>query len=483
MKTWWIVPLLVAAALPYASSWNAQPFDDDYSMIRDGDVVRQDGLFRAFTEPQTWGWFRPMRAVMSSMSTAPGRLPIGPHVVDMACHTLAVLLVFLLGRRLFPGSFVPWCAAGLMAFSQSNAMAVLMVDGFNEIGVSIAWYAGTLAVLAAVRGARPAWALSTLCLLAGLLTKESMTAFPLVTAAAALAWRGRNRTWFLAALHVAVAGVFLLYRQGVVGAEFAGSPDATAYRFGIGANVVRNAAMLLFSLATPLSSLRIATEAGPLQRAFAGGAAVVFLAAVTAGVVSAVRSGRAESRAVLFSSVWLAVSTLPNVLLAHVSELYAYRMGGAFFLLAAVSFCGPLYARRRKALAVAGVVWLGFNLFAIHEKSVGIREAGDRAELILQTVQRTLPDPEQGARIHVYDEWGGFDGREYGVFSVHGVRVFRTMLDYALNRRYGRDDITASVNEGPDALRIRSAPGFYVFRYLVAEDRVEYVPPRVDGDE
>ena len=169
---------------------------------------------------------------------------------------------------------------------------------------------------------------------------------------------------------------------------------------------------------------------------------------------------------------------MPNILLRHVSELYSYRMSGTFFLLAAIGLTNLAISRNRIVLTMFGVIWLAFNLYAVHEKMGGIYEAGERAGNIIHTIERTLPDPESGTRIHVYDEWGDFTGKNYSVFSAYGVRVFRTMFGYALNRSYGRTDLVATVDEGPAAKPARSRPPeLHVFRYLVGEDLVEWVPP------
>jgi hypothetical protein len=473
--------LFLLVLLVYLPSWRAQPFDDDYSMIRDGDEVRRNGLLSPFQQAQTWGWYRPVRALAGAIAMAPGALPWGPHLLNVLVHGASALVLLAIGLRILPDRRAAVSAVALFVLSQTNSMAVLSVDGFSELGVALAWLAGMLAVLRAAEGSRPAAAASVAIFLLGLLTKESMVAFPISVLAASLLYPKRGVVGKLAALHFALLVVFLLFRQYVAGGSAPSlSPEAGEYRFAIGASTLRNAGLFLFSLATPISSVRLATKAGTGQWVFAVGASLFFLGAVAGGIRSAVDHGHLRSRTCLFLLLWIASSTLPNLLLVHVSELYTYRISAPFFLLAAIAFSAPLFARARGALRAAAVLWLLLNLYAIYEKQLGISEAGSRAELILRSVRETTPDPEPNAHFHIYDEWGAFDGRQYGVFSVHGVRVFRTMLDYALNRAYGRTDLTASVDEGPEVDRAAiedRAPGRHVYRYFVEKDRVEKLQP------
>lgn len=478
MKSLWLFLILVAIVVVYAPSHHGRPFDDDYSMIRDGDMVRRHGVVYAFMNPQTWGWYRPVRAVMSGITTAPGRLPWGPHVANIIGHCMAVVLVFSLGRRICRDRAVPLLAAGFVAFSQANAMAVLSVDGFNELCVSLAWYGGILLLLGAIGASWRCFASTGLVFSAGLFTKESMAAFPLVAVVAALVFEDGRRKWLLAGFCFLILLCFIVFRQGVVGAVLFGSADGRGtYSFGVGMRMLRNFALLLFSLGTPISSLRLATAGGLSQEIFAVAAAGAFTAAVFYGLYLAVKEKRIALRTCLFLVLALVVSSMPNVFLGHVSELYSYRMSGLYFLLAAIGLTSLARERYRLVSVAFSAVWLAFNLYAVREKAAGIYEAGERAAVILRAIEEALPDPGPDAQIHVYDEWGDFRGRNYSVFSVHGVRVFRTMLDYALNRSYGRSDLVASVDEGPSAKPAGSRPPeLYVFRYLVEEDRVEWVP-------
>ncbi|MCZ7583412.1 MAG: hypothetical protein M5R36_08820 [Deltaproteobacteria bacterium] len=250
------------------------------------------------------------------------------HLAVLALHILAALLAGFLALRAGAGALGAVFAALLFGVHQTNALAVLSLDGAGQTGCVA--FGGLALVLLWTREEAPGAARSALAasaLLVSMLWKDAGAGF---AAAAAILWLR-----YLPSKPVrALAGLLLLtgvvglygwmrWRAGALLPSFGG---ATRYDLQLGWNLAKNAGMLLASLASPIASTQVVARSDdPYFMALAAALAIGSLGFVVVGV-------RAVIPVLLFATL-----LLPDALLARVSELYAYKPALIFAAVAGVA--------------------------------------------------------------------------------------------------------------------------------------------------
>jgi tetratricopeptide (TPR) repeat protein len=214
------------AVLPYLNSVpNGFTFDDP-QLIRDNPMVTSApplDLFRAVYNPGAL--YRPVTMLTYVANHRIDPAPRGYHVVNLALHALASLLVLELGRALFRSPLAAAIAAALFAVHPLHSEAVSSIVGRAELLAAVFVLSAVLAFLRAVRSSGwrgVAWRIASLAAFAtALLSKES--AFTAIGLIVAVAWWTRRRAratplLVITAPYVLVGAAYLGLRVMVVGA-------------------------------------------------------------------------------------------------------------------------------------------------------------------------------------------------------------------------------------------------------------------------
>jgi Flp pilus assembly protein TadD len=213
------------AVVPYLNSVpNGFTFDDP-QLIRDNPMVTGDpplDLFRTVYNPGAL--YRPLTMLTYVANHRIDPAPWGYHIVNVALHALASLLVLELGLALLRSPLGAAIAAALFAVHPLHSEAVSSIVGRAELLAAVLALGAVLAFLRAVRSSGwrgAAWHAASLAAFAtALLSKES--AFTAIGLIVAVAWwtlpqARATRLLAIAAPYALVGAAYLGLRLLVVG--------------------------------------------------------------------------------------------------------------------------------------------------------------------------------------------------------------------------------------------------------------------------
>ncbi len=369
--------LLLAASLGAHANTLANGFvwDDEVVVLGTPESRDLSRLATALTSPdEVRPYYRPLTRASFLVDHALWGLDArGFHAVNVAIHALNVLLLFVLGRRLF-GRTAPALLAGLLlAVHPLHTESTAFLSGRNNLFALLFSLSTFLLFLEAERRGSPALAAASgLSFLLGLGSKEqAVMAGPLVVAWAlrpggALRVRGWRAGWLLAPL-LAAALVYLALRSVALGSPGAlpAASTSLAHRLVETFLVVPR----YLGLAAFPAGLTIFHST---PRADAGAVAVagVAWAAVAAAAVALLRRPTPTSRVGLSWLVlfFLPVANLVPIPSATMAERFVYLPAAGLWLLVADgtdrlyrrfprrTLCVGLWAAALLALAARTVV-------------------------------------------------------------------------------------------------------------------------------
>jgi hypothetical protein len=232
--------VVACAVVPYLRApANGFAWDDFDTIVDNADVHSLGNLGRVLVSPDlTPPYFRPLtRALFALLWAVFGADPVAFHVVSIALHAAAALLLFVLGRSLLRRDGPAFALSAVFAAHTVNVEAVAFLSANNNV---LATLFVILTLLAARRddARRPGgfgW-LSGLALLAALGSKETgilaLVLLPFFgTAREPATWRARLlplRRW---RPHVLALGVYLVWRfaalEGLLGTPVSVSHEPT----------------------------------------------------------------------------------------------------------------------------------------------------------------------------------------------------------------------------------------------------------------
>ncbi|MHC4469791.1 MAG: tetratricopeptide repeat protein [Planctomycetota bacterium] len=357
--------VLLCAGLVYLPSLSGGYVYDDHRFVRMNPAVEEgaslaDYLFRPETQAagaSHEGLYRPLRTISFRIGRLLGIGATPQRILSLLLHLANGVLVWLLLRRLLrdvPG-WAPLLGALVFLLHPVCTESVAWISSRGDL-LALTFMLGSL-LLYLKEGAGPR-AMSVLCFLFALLSKESALALPVLIAVADghLGGLERVRRRLVSyAPYVAVLVGFLVLRFAVLGLEEFGQ------RGGVGLGTVEILLTLPSMLAYYLRAvlfpvgitfeLRIETASSAPAIAAVGGA-------LLAGLLLLARACRGRARAVSLAILWFLVALLPVTALQVlfpfkilVANRFAYpALAGAAVLAAALS------RRRVSALFVLVVV-------------------------------------------------------------------------------------------------------------------------------
>ena len=155
---------------PYMKSFRFLPhfFVDDFGHI---------GVQRV-----TSGYYRPLLAASYMLDyTLWGNNPFGYHLTNLIFHILVCILIFLFVQLLIKNRFIAFTSALLFSVHPVHTEAVSFISGRVDV-ISLAFFMLSLVLFLKYASVKRLilYALSLLCFLASLLTKEMVVTLPLV---------------------------------------------------------------------------------------------------------------------------------------------------------------------------------------------------------------------------------------------------------------------------------------------------------------
>ncbi|NTW65181.1 MAG: tetratricopeptide repeat protein [Nitrospirae bacterium] len=341
-------------------------WDDEFIIVRDPAVRDPSGAAALLVSPDVVKpYYRPLNRMSYLLDYQLfGMRPAGFHAVNVLVHVLNVLLLYLLGLRLFPAAAPAALAAALFAVHPVNAEAVNFLSARNTL-LSLFFVLSSMLVFhqGLTRGSWGRLVSSGLLWFLGLLSKEPAAVAIAVLAVMAFTVPGRaermQRTKIAALVpHLVFAGLYELLRTHALGAAV-GSGDILSGLAGrIADNVYiipRYLGLVLFPSGLSIMHALPATDPGMMLWVIPvwGAIAVVLWFLLRTGSIP-----------VYFGMLWLAVNYLPisNIIpipSAPMAERYAYLPAVGLWIIAADrgwALYGKVPAKR--ALAAAAVVVL-----------------------------------------------------------------------------------------------------------------------------
>jgi hypothetical protein len=454
----------VAASLALYSGglWGGY-YADDFQFVFDRSTIDSPWAFFVSNIREN-GFYRPLQAFfLWHVQSAFGLNTLPVHLAQVLLHGATAWLLYLFVRANRFSALQAGLAAVLMLVAQANVHAVESNDTVSQVGSALFGY---LAVwIYWRRGASPAGvAAACACLLAALLFKENgVSFFLMICGLAALRFRSEKsaRARIAAGLvpFVVLVAVYLTVRSHTVSMQ--PTIGDTTYTFRFGFNVLVNTGMLVFSSLSPVSNVALFVAAK--SRDFA----VLAAAAALAGTLSlAALAGLFKSREragfLLGLCAVLLLSFLPVVLLARVSELYAYNSTPPLFALMGIGL-GAL-ARGRFARIAAGAlvaVAIGAHVVATRSKVDLMVANGERAAALYAQIAPLAAGTPPGGELVLLNP--PRSQVEYSLFLMRDFNV----LEHGAHRAAqlaGRDDFKVRIADeapppGPSTRVLTLDPG------------------------
>jgi hypothetical protein len=409
--------LLAGAALLYGSTIGLGLFSDDF-------VLADRALARDWL-PQP-DFIRPLPLAIWSVLLDFSRDGAALHALSVALHGLNGVLVYLLGRRLGLPSSGAVASAALFVAYPSSVEAVVWPAAVHDLLVA----ASTLSfvLLAGRPSSPPVVAAATIVLLAGLLSKESAVAIPVLAAIVWLRWGGRQT----AGWPVLLAGAIVCALYLVVRTTFVAIPDAFARP--------PTQYMLKELITRPIGTLTLpwntATADGWPAIAFGWAAAIVGLAAAYAWRARKAVPVHVVVRCVL--AVFVAVLPVYSALFITPdleNSRYLYVSTG-FWTIALAAMAGTPERRTTTGLVLAAAA-VAVGALGVRSHLSAWREAAALREQVLSSAVEVL-DRAECSPVSLA---GAPD-------SVRGAYVFRNGLAEAIESRAGYRTAPAADGSG-----------------------------------
>lgn len=367
-------PVLLGAAflagsfLLYGRLLSAGLFADDY-VILDAAIRGELTVWRELFRPAIFLLWRPLAA-------ATGWPGIFLHALNIALHAANALLVATLAQRILRRRTSGALAGLLFLCMPAGLEAIAWPSGLQDVLMTTC----VLAFLTAATVDRPSWlsaSLAAVTLIAGLLTKETAIAAPLLAAgvgAAAVTPDARRRIWRMAALSAAVVVTFVAIRLALL-------PLPDAYGSGLTRYGVKE--LLVRPFATLVVPLRVdETRAAPL-------AALVLVALVV--IALRVAAGGWDRHALRFRVALLGAAMVLGAAAPLMSLFYVDPdlLGSRYLYLAQAGWAMALVAiletasRRQRAIGIFLPVLIAFwVVFAQAHTDLWIDAARTRDRLL-----------------------------------------------------------------------------------------------------
>ncbi|MEP7218703.1 MAG: hypothetical protein ABI876_07280 [Bacteroidota bacterium] len=448
----WLLLLLAISVAVYSAGFRIDYNGDDFQFVFDRPSEK---IFTFFLHATPFnGFYRPLQAMVLALTQTWFGMETWPiRAINLLLHGILCWLVYLFMRRERFSGLQAGIGALFMAVSQANASAVLGNDTQSQISGALFGCLSLWLLHTYYRDGKGwgRYALSLLAFYLALISKESSAALPALVAVVVLCDSGEN---FRSARGLARGVAWLLPYGMLMGIYLAirttiGLPGPTLglerYAFHFGLNIVVNLAQFLFAWGTPVSSVTdylLLAERGVLPLALIGAATLAFFLPVGIGLWFLPRR-----KLIGLMFLFALVALVPAVFLNHVGELYLYNAMPYLSVLVGIGLGGVMERSPGKRwatglMAMALAAFLVSHVIAVREKSLLMKEDGDRATTLLRQITPYAVAAPRNGIIYLLNP--GEQEVAYSTFLLPGFRVF-WYGENIIPHMAGRSDIAASV--------------------------------------
>jgi hypothetical protein len=216
--------LAAITAIVYVRGTSAGFVGDDFMILHRLRSLAGVADLARFFRTEFFEYYRPLGFVSQGLDyLRAGASPQAFHATSLALHVVNTILVWLIARRLSPGTAAATLAALLFALHASGHEAVIWVSARFDLLATAGALTATLCLLS---DNALAWIAGPVLLLAAVLAKESAVALPI----AAAAWMGSRsgattaRTLVKVAPWLLAVGVYAWMRHSAGGVSALGGP-------------------------------------------------------------------------------------------------------------------------------------------------------------------------------------------------------------------------------------------------------------------
>ncbi|MEN6370748.1 MAG: tetratricopeptide repeat protein [Armatimonadota bacterium] len=313
-----LVLLVLAAAIPYMFSLGGELMMDDKDLIcTDKTAHSLLNIPKAFTlhffgSSMKSNYYRPIVTVSYIINYAmSGQSPTAYRITNLLFHIIAVLLVFVLGRRLMKNTRAALLAGLIFAVHPAHTESVAWIAGRTDILAAIFALSALIAYDKYLAGGNRRWYIAAAVLfLTGLLSKEVVIVVPLMMFVLDSFFRKRSgRSAVVRVIpFLAIAAAYFVVRRLVLGHVIIMGMNTDLplwYRICIAPTAMMWYLKILFvpQIAQPLHDF--------IQYTFASFALVAAGWAVIAGLLIYALSGKRRSGIVSFCIIWMILALLP----------------------------------------------------------------------------------------------------------------------------------------------------------------------------
>jgi hypothetical protein len=437
--------VLAATAWIFRGAFRCFFFQDDFAWLVLSRFHSLGEYARCFFRFNPAGTYRPLsqETFFWLGQVIFGMWPPGFHMIAMAAHLAAVLLLYTLLRQFF--SPLPALAGALCyAVHGAHQISLYWISAFPEPLAMVFFLAAVLMFVRFDRmSSRSAYVFSLIAMVLGIMSKESILTLPLILATYCFIFARSRVMWVIP--HLALSGTYMLLRL------IARMPMAP-YDLQVGRQTAGNLLAYISWMAGLSANLVQAHLTRNLTVGYlwiAPGFVVILLALF---LVSQSR------RVAAFSILWMAFSIQPVLYFSSHSYPYylAPALAGLSLLIASALPPFERFSDWRgwaPALLAAGVVvWLSAATID-REGTWWIQRTADRRELVnnLLSIDRAVSG---SATVYILGfGWDGFESLENGgVFKAYNIpaRKFRFLmpdLDAGLDFRLKRLEQTGGLSD------------------------------------
>jgi hypothetical protein len=460
---------------------------DDFTLMEMSRFRSLGQLASFFTTAGFGHYYRPVVCLLFSLNSILfGLRPSGYHLVNIVLHSLNVVLIYYLAKRLAAETAPALLAALFFSLHFIHAEAVLWISGVTGLMATFFYLLSVLLFMEHLRRWPAGWLsliLSCFCFLLALLSKEMTVTLPLLifVLALGLGFRQPGRSWRSLAWRLAPYGGLLLILGLVRASVQARMPELAQEGGAFALNplvMMRNLAYYGVNLVVPV---RVIFDFLGYER-YVGLTVLFQRQEVLLLILLMILAGffiwgmglllRKGSRLGKIGLLWLMVTLIPFLLFRDVGQRFAYLPSAGFCLLLADLF------RPRGEWSTWGarpllIVVMLTSLLAIQERNIWWKRAGCQAEALLSNIKGFCWQIRKAHQLHVV----GVPPR------LHGAYVFNNGLGSAINLVCGKDKLKVTQHahlgslEGGDL-----APGNLVLVYQNGE-MFSWPPSQIEPSE
>ena len=458
---YWLLTIGIIIFCIYFSGLIIDYYSDDFQFVFYPSLPSNIFCFFFQKNPANTLAYRPVQALlMLGVQKYFGLNTLPIHLLNLTIHICLTYLVYIVMVNLQFSRLQAYLGSLFMAVSQINVHAVLSNDTFSQV---LGTFAGCLCLFilysnylhpdsSKEHGNQKLYFTGLLLFGISLFSKETSVSFlgSIFIIIFIRYYKFGNMKIFTKRIiqsafpFVIILLLYTIVRSLVVDVHPSFGPDR--YQFNISANIIKNVVMYFIAAITPFSTVSLFTAfkmGNIVMISIFAFITTVFWTAVVYGLLN-----HNNRNIIILLGILAIISSLPVVLLNHVSELYVYNSMPFVAIIMGVGL-GTLYERIRmrglkRYLFISILLLFVMHITAIQGKASLMSYNGKRASELLEQVLPFVGRVPTGGNLFLLNPQS--DEVKYSVFLINGF----SFLDcgfYRIKQLSRRDDITIKIIE------------------------------------